>query len=78
MNAPYQVWVDRAGDHDFFDCETFDQALGLAIAENKFASALRRVRVIGEGAEGGGGDDGTGWNDGLTDDERERCEEAGL
>ena len=72
MSAPYTVAYGY-GDHSRkFD--TLTEAIAFADARPGDAS----VRIWGDGAEGGYGDDGSKFWDGLTDDERELVEEAGL
>ncbi len=76
MSAPYKVWIyGPYVSHDrTIDCETLDEAIEKALAyEGK-----GWVQVQGDGAEGGYGDDGSQFWDGLTDDEREMVEEAGV
>jgi hypothetical protein len=76
MSAPYKVWIHGPYvSHDrMIDCETLPEAIEKALAyEGK-----GWVSVIGDGAEGGYGDDGSQWRDGLTDEEREMVEEAGV
>lgn len=74
--GPYKVWIDDTGDHKYIECWSLAEAIERAgnVAQRNW----RTVQVIGDGAEGGYGDDGSGWWDGLTDDEREQVEEAGL
>jgi hypothetical protein len=72
----YSVWIDYAGDHTYIDCDTLVEAIQRA--QEVTPARYKRVHVIGDGAEGGYGDDGTGWWDGLTNEERELVEEAGL
>lgn len=76
MRAPYYVLIDNFGDQRTIDCQTLDEAID--VASHQTLHPAKRVMVCGEGAEGGYGDDGSGFWDGLTDDERDRCEEAGV
>lgn len=76
MSAPYRVLIDDFGDHRYLDCQTLDEAIKKALKVP--THGWRHVAVFGDGAEGGYGDDGTQFHDGLTDDERELVEEAGL
>ena len=75
MTAPYHVSYGY-GDHSQ-KFATLDEAIEFALARRETKADIS-VMVYGDGAEGGGGDDGTKWHDGLTDEERERLEEAGL
>lgn len=76
MTKPYGVWVAGPYMRDDYtvECETFEEACAWAIAY----TGPGWLRIIGDGAEGGYGDDGSGWWDGLTDEERERAEELDL
>lgn len=75
MSAPYTVLVDHYGDHEYIDCASFDIAIKVATLWNR--NYPGRVYVHGDGAEGEYFPDGsTKWHDGLTEDERERVEEA--
>ena len=76
MSAPYKVWIDRGGDHEYIDCWTIEDAIAIGRAKAELTSWP--VRVIGDSAEGGYGDDGSGFWDGLTDDERGILEPLGL
>lgn len=72
----YSVFISYPSGHQkSIPCET----LGGAIAEAKWqesTAGLKYVAVHGEGAEGGYGDDGSVFWDGLSDDERETVNEA--
>lgn len=77
MSAPYQVWIDDAGDHEFINCATLDEAIyeASAIIPRRY----QRVRIIGDGYDAEYTPDGPReCSDGLTDGERERVEEAGF
>lgn len=76
MSAPYYVWIDHAGDHRHIDCESLTEAI--AVASRVPPKRYQVVTVCGDGAEGGYGDYGSQWWDGLSEDERERVEAAGL
>lgn len=72
MTAPYTVGYGY-GDHSR-TFETLPEAIAFAQSRPSDAS----VHIYGDGAEGGYGNDGTQWHDGLTDDEHEQLEDAGL
>lgn len=76
MSAPYQVWIDHFGDGEYIDCHTLTAAI--VVAKLAGRDHPGRVRVLGEGAEGGYDDDGQGFRDGLTESDRERLQDAGL
>jgi hypothetical protein len=73
---PYSVTIDHYGDHETIPCGTFTAAI--VVAKLAGRDHPGRVHVLGDGAEGGYGDDGQGFHDGLTEDERERLREAGV
>ena len=77
MSAPYQVWIDDVGDHEFIDCATLDEAIAEALKIKPHPYV--RVRVIGDGYDAEYTSEGAReCSDGLTDEERERVEEAGF
>ena len=77
MSGPYSVIIDRCGDHQTYECQTFDEALALAVEKND--ETFWPVRVFGDGHEAETFSDGSvKVHDGLSESERERLEEAGL
>ena len=74
MSAPYSVGYGY-GDHSR-DFPTLPEAIAFGLDRQQRGDMS--VRIWGDGAEGGYGDDGTGFWDGLTETERETIEEAGL
>ena len=75
MTAPYHVSYAYGDRHEKFD--SFEDAIEFALARRETKADIS-VMVYGDGAEGGGGPDGTRWNDALSEDERYRLEEVGL
>lgn len=76
MSAPYRVWlVSPTRDHTT-ECATLGEALAKAMIQKHDLRQHEEVRILGDGAEGGYGDDGQGFHDGLTDDERELVNEV--
>jgi hypothetical protein len=69
-SLPY--YVSYAFGDAYKGFPTLDEAIAFALTRPHDVS----VQVCGDGAEGGYGDDGSGWRDGLTDAERERVEEV--
>lgn len=73
--TPYRVTVDHFGDRDTIECATFEAML--LVARTEHAKHPGRVHVWNDDrADGGYGEDGTEWRDGLTEGERERVREA--
>ena len=75
--APYRVGVlTTAGYEIRVECATWPAALAVA---RKLHAEGRDVLVWNDDiADGGHGDDGTEWHDGLTDDETEQLVDAGV
>lgn len=72
MSAPYHV------SYRYGDCDKSFPTLAEAIDFARTRTNDISVAIYGDGAEGGYGDDGSKWWDGLTEDERETIEEAGI
>ena len=78
MSAPYSVFISYPSGHQrSVPCDTFSAAIAEAMWQNA-QPGLKYVTVHGDGAEGGYGDDGSVFHDGLTEDERETLQEVGL
>lgn len=74
---PYSVTIDHYGSHETVPCGTLTAAIVVAKLANRDHPG--RVYVHGDGAEGEYLSDGsTRWNDGLSESDRERLQEAGL
>lgn len=74
MSAPYTVLIDHWGSHETIPCARFSVALTIAKLANRDHPG--QVHVFGDGAEGGYGEAGEEWRDGLTPDERARVAEV--
>lgn len=70
------VIVDYARHSENFPCASF--SIALTVAKLAHRDHPGRVRVISDEAEGGYGDDGTEFRDGLTQAEKDALEEAGI